>query len=161
MIGSTATTSVSTACSQNLTAAGYPVVLEDSTKTATMPGKQKSPTGAMMRALFFPGWGQFYNEQYIKSVLAFTGQTTLLAWSFYFNHQVKLSEPGSGDEAYYKDRRNLMYWLMGAVVLLSMLDAYIDAHLYDFDAGPDLSMRVGSLKATQPASIGLSLQARF
>jgi len=123
--------------------------------------KKKSPTGAMFRSLAIPGWGQFYNEQYVKSALVFAGETTLIALSFYYNSQAGSRESGSVDEAYYKDRRNLMYWLLGAVVLLSMLDAYIDAHLYDFDAGPDLSMRIGTLDIPTGQQIGLSIRAGF
>jgi hypothetical protein len=47
-----------------------------------------------------------------------------------------------------------------------MLDAYVDAHLYDFDAGPELSLRAGFIKTKhivncQTVLMGMSMQARF
>ncbi|MFQ5752682.1 MAG: DUF5683 domain-containing protein, partial [bacterium] len=66
----------------------------------------------------------------------------------------------------YIDRRNLTYWVIAGFTLLSMLDAYIDAYLFDFDAGPDLAMRIGTLQNYQGGSIsgpvlGFSLRAKF
>jgi hypothetical protein len=56
---------------------------------------------------------------------------------------------------------------VAGVMLLSMLDAYIDAHLYDFDAGPELSLRIGPVYSdrcdaiSHPSMFGLSLRAGF
>lgn len=126
---------------------------------------KKSPKGAMLRSLAFPGWGQWFNEQKIKSVLVFTTQGALIGLRFHFNNKAKKSDPGSQERAINIDKRNSIYWIMGAVTLLSMLDAYIDAHLFDFDTGPDLEMRVGVLSTStsmdMPMMLGLSLRTRF
>ncbi len=116
-----------------------------------------------MRSLAFPGLGQFYNEQYIKAAIVLGGQGTLIGFSIYYNNIVKKSTI-SAEKEFYKDRRNLMFWWIGAATLLSMLDAYIDAHLYDFDTGPDLAIRIGALNDSFGADgvdFGFSLRAEF
>ncbi len=111
---------------------------KDSTKV------QKSPTGALLRSLVLPGWGQWYNDQKIKAGIVVAAQATLIGFRFYFHNQASQFEKGSPEYNFYLDRRNFMYWLMAGVVVLSMLDAYIDAHLYNFDTGPDLALRFGA-----------------
>lgn len=135
--------------------------LEDSTQITKL--RKKSPTGAMIRSLVFPGLGQIYNEQYIKAGIVLAGQSTLIGFSFYYNNRARES-PTPLEKEFYKDRRNLMYWLIGAATLLSMLDAYIDAHLYDFDTGPDLAIRIGTLNdsfRSDGVDFGFSLRAKF
>jgi len=135
--------------------------VEDSTKDAKL--KTKSPKAAMIRSLVFPGLGQFYNEQYVKAAIVLAGQGTLVGFLFYYNNRARESTSPLEKE-FYEDRRNLMYWWIGAATLLSMLDAYIDAHLYDFDTGPDLAIRIGALNDSFGAdgvNFGFSLRAEF
>jgi len=135
--------------------------VEDSTKNAKL--ERKSPKGAMIRSMVFPGLGQFYNEQYIKAAVVLAGQGTLVGFIIYYNNLAKKSAT-SAEMEFYQDRRNLMYWWIGAATLLSMLDAYIDAHLYDFDTGPDLAIRIGALNDSFGAdgvNFGFSLRAEF
>lgn len=135
--------------------------VEDSTKNFKL--KAKSPKGAMIRSLVFPGLGQFYNEQYIKAAIVLAGQGTLVGFLFYYNERASESTTPL-DKEFYEDRRNLMFWWIGAATLLSMLDAYIDAHLYDFDTGPDLEIRIGALNDSFGAGgvdFGFSLRAEF
>lgn len=137
--------------------------VEDSTQVKKL--KKKSPTGAMIRAVVFPGWGQWYNEQKIKAGIAFLADGFLVGLALHFNRKASDSEPGSSARNFYIDRRNLTFWLIGGVTLLSMLDAYVDAYLYDFDTGPDLALRVGMLPTStsmeMPMMLGLSLRAKF
>lgn len=135
----------------------------DSIKSAKI--KKKSPNGAMLRSLALPGWGQFYNEQVIKGLIVIAGRGTILGYTIYYNNRANEFPKGSPEREFYKDRRNLTFWLQGAATLLSMLDAYIDAYLYDFDAGPDLAVRVGALNNVMPVPdkpvFGLSLHVTF
>lgn len=156
---------------QQRTVLAMPDFQSDSTRTEKRAAK--SPQGALLRSLALPGWGQFYNGQIIKAFIVLAGQGTLVGFAIYYHN--KQADAGKraiefsgqrdfylAQEDFYRDRRNLMFWLMGATKLLSMLDAYIDAHLYDFDAGPDLALRVGALPdASKPVVMGLSLRARF
>lgn len=138
---------------------------EDSTQnTILRKSEKKSPTGALLRSLVFPGWGQWYNDQKIKAGIAFAAEGFFVGLAVYNNDKMNHAQTNS-ELAYYRDKRNLSYWLLGGVVLLSMLDAYVDAYLYDFDAGPDLSMRVGVVSSAKeiesPKILGLSLRAQF
>jgi hypothetical protein len=138
--------------------------LEDSTQINTF--KKKSPTGALLRSMIFPGWGQWYNEQKIKSAIAFISEGFLVGLAIHFNKKASENAPCSLERNFYTDRRNLTFWLLGGVTILSMIDAYVDAYLYDFDTGPDLSMRVGVISNSKnvresPTVIGLSLRAKF
>jgi len=41
---------------------------------------------------------------------------------------------------FYEDLSSQYIWWLFGVHLLSILDAYVDAHLWNFDTGPDLSL---------------------
>ena len=107
----------------------------------------RSPTGAMLRSMAFPGWGQLYNRKYIKSLVVFGGETYLIVQAIrYWDKTDEWFDTytSSEDDAlrfqyynneylFYKDRRNLYLYLSGVAIFLSMVDAYVDAHLANFD----------------------------
>ena len=107
--------------------------------------KEKSPTGALLRSVAFPGWGQFYNRKYFKSVAVFGAETTFITlaaieWGRMNKHKKNFQNPDYPDRywefeqfQFYEDRRNLFLWITAGIVFLSMFDAYVDAHLYNFD----------------------------
>lgn len=112
---------------------------------------QKSPTGAIARSLIIPGWGQFYVEEYWKTPI-FLGAAGVLGWFIYDNH-VKftdakdLVESTSEDDPYYdiykadreffRDSRDQSAFYLLAVYAISAVDAYVNAHLYDFDVSDE------------------------
>jgi hypothetical protein len=109
----------------------------------------KNPTGAMLRSIFVPGLGQFYNGKWLKGIVIAGTEVGLIANAVVLNQWANESE--TDDERYfYLDNRNLSFWLLGATILYSMADAYVDAHLYDFDDSPDLAFYVK--KETEPLS---------
>jgi len=109
--------------------------------------KSKSPMGALLRSVAFPGWGQCYNHKYLKGVVVFGTETTFITlaaieWSRANVHKKNFQNPKySYSDRYwefeqfkfYEDRRNLFLWITAGVVFLSMFDAYVDAQLYNFD----------------------------
>lgn len=112
----------------------------------------KSPTMAIVYGII-PGGGQFYTEQYWKVPLFAVPICALVGVGIY-NHGLyrdnadlmKTLDPNSGDYALaksrrntYQDRRDLSLGIGGVVFLLSLMDAYVGAHLFDFDVGDDLS----------------------
>ncbi len=98
----------------------------------------KNPTGAMVRSIVLPGWGQFYNRKWLKGVVIAGAEIGLIANAVVLNQWANEAE--TDDERYfYLDNRNLSFWLLGATILYSMTDAYVDAHLFNFDDSPDLS----------------------
>lgn len=107
-------------------------------KNDTLKIKAKSPTGAMIRSLIFPGMGQWYNNKKLKALVVFCGQTGLLINSIYLNQKlVKSSE--YWEREFYINNRNISVWWLVGVTLFSMTDAFVDAHLTDFDESPNLS----------------------
>ena len=94
----------------------------------------KSPWGAVARSAMLPGWGQCYNESYIKSVIAF-------GTSFYFISQIVTNERKYKDtgEVKFRDQRVTNSWYFGLTYFLIMVDAYIDAYLYRFDDAVNFS----------------------
>jgi len=104
----------------------------------TLKPKYKSPTGAMVRSLLFPGWGQWYNNKKLKALVVFGAETGLLINSIYLNQKVVQSQTDYEKEFYINNRNLSVWWLVG-VTLFSMADAFVDAHLADFDESPDLS----------------------
>lgn len=98
----------------------------------------RNPTAAMLRSLVFPGWGQWYNGKRLKALLAFGAEAGLIANTIYQNQKVQSSTTRL-ERDYYLENRRLSNWWLAGVALYSMIDAYVDAHLSDFDESPDLS----------------------
>lgn len=65
---------------------------------------------------------------------------------------------------YYRRFRDISIFIGVGVYVLGMLDAYVDAHLFDFDISPDLSMRVepaitpGTNRSSQVYGINCSIK---
>ena len=68
---------------------------------------------------------------------------------------------------YYKRNRDFSYIGLLAVYVLSMIDASVDAHFYNYDISDDLSLKIEpkiikfTNKGTEPDGFGLQLSFRF
>jgi len=93
----------------------------------------------MLRSAVFPGWGQWYNNQKVKAGIAFAGEFGLIANAVALNQKVVASAT-EDERDFYESNRSLSVWLAVGVYFLVMMDAYVDAHLSDFDISTDLSM---------------------
>ena len=100
----------------------------------------KDPTAAMLRSAFVPGWGQFYNGKWLKGTVIAGVEIGLITNAVVLHQYMKQAET-QADRDFYWDNRNLSLWWLGASILYSMADAYVDAHLSDFDGGPELSFQ--------------------
>ncbi len=126
----------------------------------------KSPWGAVLRSAILPGWGQIYNHSYIKAPIIW-GLGAWLTYLWFWNNKnykdalnnynfYNLKYPGSAESSrylnyknFYQDQRDLVAIYMGLTYLLNMVDAYVDAELYDFsfkenslDKSPMLNIRI-------------------
>ena len=109
---------------------------------------QKLPWSAVLRSAILPGWGQYYNESYWKipivwGVVGFC----VYGWIFYQNNYIDfrdkyreslinnsgLSSAYLRSREFYKDHRDLFAVYVGLTYFLNLVDAYVDAHLFDFD----------------------------
>jgi hypothetical protein len=106
----------------------------------SVPGKKsnlRSPTGALLRSLAIPGWGQAYNKKYFKAIIVAGGQGVLLGsaiaeWkraSDAKNDTSLSSFQRLEDYRLHTNNRNMLLWLYAAATVVSILDAYVDAHL--------------------------------
>lgn len=113
----------------------------------------KSPRGAALRSAILPGWGQVYNEKYLKGALALAVNGALV-WKAVDYHQ-RWQDTGNQSA---RDRRNLYTWYWGLAYLLTMVDAYVDASLFGFDKALEIA-------ALPPGagdfSAGIALRFRF
>jgi hypothetical protein len=129
---------------------------EDTAKVSS-----KSPTGAMIRSLIFPGWGQLYNKKYFKAILAFGAEIGLLTNSIYLNQKYKASDTELERE-FYINNRNLSNWWLVGVILFSMADAFVDAHLSDFDESANLtSLKISPISSGNTLGFQLSVCFNF
>jgi hypothetical protein len=128
-----------------------------------------NPRKALLYAAILPGLGQIYNKKYWKLPLVYGGMfATGYAINFYndlykdYRHMLFLSlEQGTPENeictacgarttvrgyrlAVDKARRerDFMMIIMGAVYILQIVDAHVDAHLKEFDLNPKLQVSV-------------------
>lgn len=97
----------------------------------------KSPWGAVARSAMLPGWGQCYNESYIKSILAFGSAAYFINRIIEYGKKYKRTQ-----DVAYKDKRVTNSWYLGFAYLIILADAYVDAYLYRFDDIVKLSYNV-------------------
>jgi DNA-binding FrmR family transcriptional regulator len=109
----------------------------------------EAPKWVMTRSLLVPGWGQLHNGSWIKALGIATGEVLLVTRMVDDNqaldeiNQDIAAARAANDQAaeavaveQYNSRLDQLtrrQWLFAAVLIYSMLDAYIDAHFRDFD----------------------------
>jgi len=102
----------------------------------------KNATKAILYSAFIPGGGQFYNGKYIKAGATFGLELAFLGSGIYY--QIKREnawddyiESGNQQDYYtyndYHIKSQSMYWWFFAVKFVSVVDAYVDAKLFNYD----------------------------
>jgi hypothetical protein len=107
----------------------------------------KKPTRAALYSAVLPGGGQIYNHAYAKAGVVIGVQGYLLASVLYHDAKANDYKEQIQDETdplvlqqlrtkqkEHQDLRTSDFWWMGITMTLSVLDAWVDAHLYDFKA---------------------------
>jgi len=143
------------------------------TADSTSPQLTKNPTTAVLLSLPLPGLGQWYNEQYWK-IPIFTGTCAFTAYLFFKNNADFNTTADLVDQAIaegrdpsviaslktqreaYRDNRDLAGFVFVTAYLLAAVDAYVGAHLYDFDVSDDVSLNLGPTRS-QLMALNLSL----
>lgn len=136
------------------------------------------PFTVMLRSAAVPGWGQVYNHKYVKAaaVVGVEGFLVVKALQELKRENQALDRQdailGSGgdvtdpeyvqavlDQSTHRNRKISYIWFGIAAHLLSMMDAYVDAHLASFDADfgpPESAVDVG-----ERPRLTLTYRARF
>lgn len=104
---------------------------------------QKSPWQAVLMSAVVPGLGQIYNQSYIKAPIIWgVGVALYLGWKWNNDRyktyqQLFYQNPGltkyRNVRDFYRDQRDLFTIYMGIAYLLNLVDAYVDAQLFDFN----------------------------
>ncbi len=116
-------------------------------KIDTLNIKTKSPWGAVIRSAVFPGLGQIYNHSYWKAPIVW-GLMGWFGYNWWQNdkdykeyQKLYLETVQRGNEnflykrirEFYRDQRDLFAIYLGLTYFLNMVDAYVDAHLFNFE----------------------------
>lgn len=134
---------------------------------------KKSPWLAVLFSAAMPGAGQFYNQSYWK-VPIFVGLTAYLGYEYFDNNktyrnyrdQYAASQniyPPYGDlslqslREFYRNQRDDFLWYFIIVYVVNLVDAYIDAHLFDFNVRED---KIESLRLTYK-KFSLNVKIKF
>ena len=123
--------------------------------------QEKSPKKAAIYSAVIPGAGQIYTKKYWKVPIIYGGLVT----SAYFindnNNQYKeykdaalLSYETEEDQLgytyseliilkdHYKRNREISYFSFVGVYILNIVDASVNAHLFNFDVSDDISLNI-------------------
>ncbi len=129
----------------------------DSTKVLRSPSELKSPGTAILLSAILPGAGQVYTGRYWKVpiVLGFTGyfvyevlklnNSYKSAQGNYAESVSKGENNGQGnaqfqyERDFYRDERDRFGFYLLLTYLLNIVDAYVDASLFGFDVGDNLT----------------------
>lgn len=109
----------------------------------------KSPWGAVLRSAILPGFGQFYNESYWKIPVVWGALGYLgYLWNDSNNKYKKYRDLYSANvdnqtyltyREFYKDQRDLNAVFIGLAYFLNLVDAFVDAHLFDFNVSEEMN----------------------
>ena len=121
----------------------------------------KSAHKASILSAVVPGAGQVYNKKYWKVPIIYASLATSIFFikdnqnklTTYQDAYITRSNGGTDDYIYiynnsqlltivdyYERNRDVSYIIAGAIYLLNIVDASVDAHLFDFDISEDLSL---------------------
>jgi hypothetical protein len=129
-------------------------------------GTRARANRAALLSAILPGAGQFYNKKYWKIPILYAG-FIVLGYTIEFNNtnyktfKIAYQYRVDGDSTtiddyeniypeadalfvrknYYRRTRDLLWIITAGVYVLNIIDAYVDAHLSDFDISDDLSLR--------------------
>lgn len=123
-----------------------------------------NPRKATLMSVALPGLGQVYNKKYWKVPIIYGGFAVA---GYYLSDNLKQirkykdafaaetdgnpdTENGTGYNVsqleslvdQYKNWRDLSYIAIGAIYVLNIIDASVDAHLFYFDVSEDISMNI-------------------
>lgn len=136
--------------------------LQNNTQQEDIP-KIHSPHKATMYSALIPGLGQVYNKKYWKLPIIY-GATGVLIYAFnsnndqYNKYKNAYADMDDGKITYfegytttnqllrlkdnYRRNRDLNVISLAALYMLNVLDATVDAHLFDYKISDDLSLNV-------------------
>lgn len=151
--------------------------------------KKRSPKIAVISSAIIPGLGQIYNGKIYKVPLIYGSAAIFYYYYNYYNYHYKrfitasyelrdngfISDPDlqGADKGFLELQSNHLYNLrtyqllfLGLVYVANVVDAMVDAYMYEFDVSDDLSFKIAPSLLPLPtdtftASAGLRINFRF
>jgi len=140
----------------------------------------KSPKRAAILSASLPGLGQVYNKKYWKVPIIYTGILTSLYYIKDNNKKYKnykgaylkrLDNNSNNDSEYieyssielltlkdfYRRNREISILCLFGSYIINIIDASIDAHLFDYDISEDISLNISPITSDQLNGISLTL----
>lgn len=125
---------------------------------------KKSPTVAVLLSAVLPGAGQFYNQSYWK-IPIIMGLAGYFGYGYIDNNNkfkdyrdqysaTITPEDPYGDQNlkalrdFYRNQRDDFVWYFITVYVINLVDAYVDAHLFDFDVKEEVLDKTGKTDKT-------------
>ena len=143
------------------------------------------PNKVALYSALLPGLGQIYNKKAWKIPIIYGGGMFMVFSSINSNTQYlffrealflevdgdpdTINETGLNESQirrrveFFRRNRDFYYILTGALYLLNILDAHVDAHLREFDINDELALSIKPAMVQNPwniANIGLTLQLK-
>ncbi|RKY89407.1 hypothetical protein DRQ09_01365, partial [candidate division KSB1 bacterium] len=97
-----------------------------------------SPRSAMIRSAIIPGWGQWSNGKRLKSFLVASVESYLIV-RFVDYYQKYSKTEDEKEKEFFRDQRSKYGWWLLLAYILSLMDAYVDAYLKDFNKNMDIN----------------------
>ncbi len=143
-----------------------PLVVKGDTNEVVLTESAHSVKKAVRYSMILPGLGQAYNRKYWKIPIiyglgGFTAYTAILNGREYIRYRdayrIRVDgDPATVDEFQgqinnavlrqnrdaFRQRRDLYWILTAGVYALNLVDASVDAHLFDFNVSDNLSMHL-------------------
>lgn len=145
--------------------------------------REKSPTKAALLSAAMPGLGQVYNNKYWKIPILYAGGAFVYylydfysenyndynnAYAAFLNGKIeqynglRSEEEFKAARDFYRRYRDLNAIIMVGVYLVNIVDATVDAYLFNFDVSPNLSLRPTTLATEKYHHVpGVSVTFRF
>lgn len=139
----------------------HEIIKIDSQKKTTGNVKfkmKKDPWKAVLYSALLPGAGQFYNQSYWKiPVIIGLGGYFVYGWidnnNQYQDYKQKYSNSQTASNPYgnqqllnlrnyYQDQRDNFIIYSSILYLVNLIDAYVDAQLFDFDVSDNVSFGI-------------------
>tara|TARA_B110000240_G_scaffold76732_1_gene87465 strand:+ start:14 stop:514 length:501 start_codon:yes stop_codon:yes gene_type:complete len=141
--------------------------------------QKKSPKKAAILSIV-PGAGQFYTKKYWKIPIIYSA---LIASSYYINdnnNQYKFykntylnRQDGISDNLnynnnelivlkdFYKRNREISVMLFSLTYLLNIIDASVNAHLFEYEVNENLSIQIEPIKMIDSHHTGIALNIKL
>lgn len=166
------------------------LIIDQIEEEETKEKKPHSPKLATLLSAVAPGAGQIYNRKYWKLPIiygAFGGLIYSAVWNhgkfrtFKDAYLIRIDDdPNTIDQfegqysddnlrtiqSDYRRNRDLSYIFIGVFYALNIIDAAVDAHLFDFNVDEDLSLQIKPViepidyQQAQVYGLGLTLRLR-